>query len=259
MKLIVFILASILILGITLFFMLHSSNKNNELYVSYPLEKKENGEKMTLDQFRYQLYQQLSVKTLKDLCHYDENKNYCFQQPKNLEQFRKSIKLVSKDAIMNAINNKNYYYLILIILKINSMEMNFLGYEDCIYFYCNPYGTAIVTSILHKKEDLRKITLIRVSDLFKIFNNDCFRLKNDKEIDDKIKELGYEGEDASNYKIFYKSIVKSLFEGKDFIDNMNNNQTEDMPFELFAKYGTAIYLSNYLFNQNKEECDKIKK
>ena len=89
---------------------------------------------LSLDQYRYQLYQQLSVKTLKSLCYYDENKPYCFPKPKNLEQFRKSIKNVAKDAIMYGIKNKDYLYLILLILKINSMEMNFLGYEDCIYF-----------------------------------------------------------------------------------------------------------------------------
>jgi hypothetical protein len=215
-------------------------------------------EKLTLDQYRYQLYQQLSIKTLKSLCYYDEDKPYCFPTPQNLEQFRKSIKIVAKDAIMHGIRNKDYYYLILLILKINSMEMNFLGYEDCLYFYSNAYGTAIVTSFLNRKDSLRKLTLIRVSDLFKIFENDCFRLKNDKEIDDKIKELGYTGEDSENYKVFYKTIVFPLFENQEFKDNMINNQTEDMPLELFAKYGTAVYLSNYLFNQTKDECIKEK-
>ena len=212
---------------------------------------------LSLDQYRYQLYQQLSVKTLKSLCYYgNEEKPYCFQKPKNLDQFRKSIKMVAKDAIMYGIKNKDYLYLILLILKINSMEMNFLGYEDCLYFYSDPYGKAVVTSFLNKREDLRKVTLIRVSDLLNIFNNDCFRLSNNAEIDAKIKELGYTGEDAENYKVFYKGIVQPLFENKEFKDNMVNNQTEDMPLELFAKYATAVYLSNYLFNQNKEECDK---
>jgi len=213
---------------------------------------------LNLEQYRYQLYQHLSIKTLKDLCNYDEKVPYCFQAPKNMGQFRKSIKIVAKDAIMNAIKNKNYLYLILIILKINSMELSFLNYEDCVYFYSNAYGTGITTGILNNpKDDIRKVILIRVSDLFKIFENDCFHLNTEEEINNKIKELGYKGEDASNYKIFYNNIVKELFEDKNFKENMINNQTNDMPLELFAKYGTAIYLSNYLFDQTNDQCEKL--
>jgi len=133
-----------------------------------------------------------------------------------------------------------------------------LNYEDCVYFYSNAYGTGITTGILNNpKDDIRKVILIRVSDLFKIFENDCFHLNTEEEINNKIKELGYKGEDASNYKIFYNNIVKELFEDKNFKENMINNQTNDMPLELFAKYGTAIYLSNYLFDQTNDQCEKL--
>lgn len=214
-------------------------------------------EPLTLDQYRYKAYQQISVQSLQDLC-YKPNVPFCFTRPMNMSQFEKSIKMIAKDAIMNAIKTKDYYYLILILLKINSLEMSFLGYEDCLYFHNNACGTAIVTSIINKKDNMKKLTLLRVSDMLSIFNNDAFRLENDQQITEKIKELGLNEEDGNNYRIFYKNIIQPLFSDQEFKDQMNFNQTEDMPLILFAKYGTAVRLSNYLFNTNKDLCDTEK-
>jgi hypothetical protein len=211
-------------------------------------------EPLTIDQYRYKAYQQISVQSLQDLCE-KQNTPFCFSHPSNMTQFQKSIKMITKDAIMHAIKTKDYYYLILILLKINSLEMSFLGYEDCVYFHNNACGTAIVTSILNKKSDMKKLTLLRVSDMLSVFNNDAFRLENDQEIDEKIKELGLNSEDGDNYRVFYKNIVQPLLNDQEFKDQMNFNKTEDMPLILFAKYGTAVRLSNYLFNTNTEECE----
>jgi len=211
-------------------------------------------EPLTIDQYRYKAYQQISVQSLQDLC-YKPNTPFCFSRPSNMSQFQKSIKMITKDAIMNAIKTKDYYYLILILLKINSLEMSFLGYEDCIYFHNNAYGTAIVTSIINKKDELRKLTLLRVADILDIFNDCAFLLENDQQIDAKIKELGLNSEDGDNYRIFYKNLIQPLLNDQEFKDQMKSNQTEDMPLILFAKYGAAVYLSNYLFNTNNDVCE----
>jgi len=208
---------------------------------------------LNLDQYRNKAYEQISVQTLQQLCYND--REYCFKKPKNTDQFQRSVKTVAKDSIMHAIQTNDYYYLLLLLLKINSLEMAYQGYENCVYFHNNAYGTAIVTSILATKDSLRKLTLLRVGDMLKVFNNDAFRLESESEITHKINELGLNKEDGDNYRIFYKKIVRPLLNDPEFIDHMNNNQTEDMPLILFAKYGTAVILSNYLFNKNDEKCD----
>jgi hypothetical protein len=209
-------------------------------------------EPFSLDQYRDYAYQKLGVISLQQLC--NNEIPFCFSNPKNLDQFQRSVKVVAGDTIMNAIKKEDYLYLLLLLLKINSLEMAFYGYEECLYIHNNAYGTAIVTSILSKKDSLRKLTLLRVSDMLKIFDNDAFRLNNDSEIENKVKELGLSKEDGDNYRIFYKKIVYPLLNSTEFKDHLNNNQTEDMPLLLFAKYGTAVMLSNYLFNKNTEEC-----
>jgi hypothetical protein len=217
-----------------------------ENFPSYPL---------TLDEYRDKAYQIMPVQTLQELC-YKKDAPYCFFHPKTMEQFRKSIKLIAKDAIMYGIRNKDYYYLVLIALKINSLELRFKNYEDCLFMQNNAYGNGVTTSIIHQKDSLRKLTLLRVSDLLKIFDNDALRLNTDKEIEDKIKERKFNKEDAENYREFYGSVVKPLLNDKEFKDNMNFNQTENMPIQLFAKYVTAVYLSNYLFETTDEKCDE---
>jgi hypothetical protein len=248
-KIIVGVSVSVLVISVLvlIYYLVQIKRDCKENFPDYPL---------TLDQYREKAYQIIPVQTLQELCYKKDDVPFCFQHPKTVEQFRKSIKLIAKDAIMYGIRNKDYYYLVLLILKINSLELRFKNYEECLFMQNNAYGNGITTSILHRQDDLRKLTLLRVSDMLKIFDNDVLRLDTDKDIEDKIKERGFDKEDGENYREFYKTIIRSLLNDEEFKKNRDFNQTENMPILLFAKYGPAVYLSNYLFEVNKEECDK---